>query len=68
MKYILIFFIVIYIIYRAIKYLNSFFQSTEDPNKPFMNKNSGKPNKTSVDKKDIIDAEFEDIDESEKSS
>jgi len=68
MKFILIFFILVYIIYKVIKYLNKFFQSTGDPDKPFMNKNSGKPNKPSVDKKDIIDAEFEDIDEPEKSN
>ena len=66
MRYILLF-ILIYFVYRGIKYLFKLFLDTGKSDKPFMNKNSGKPNKSSVDKKDIIDAEFEDIDESEKS-
>lgn len=66
MRYIFLF-ILVYFIYRGIKYLIKLFLDTGKSDKPFTNQNSGKPNKSSVDKKDIIDAEFEDIDESEKS-
>jgi len=64
-KYISIF-ILVYFIYRGIKYLFKLFLDTSKSDKTFTNQNSGKQNNSSVDKKDIIDAEFEDIDESEK--
>jgi len=57
----------VYFIYRGIKYLIKLFLSTRESDKSFTNKSSGNSNKSIVDKKDIIDAEFEDIDESEKS-
>lgn len=60
-------FVLVYFIYRGIKYLIKLFLSTRESDKSFTNKNSGNSNKSIIDKKDIIDAEFEDIDESEKS-
>jgi hypothetical protein len=58
--------ILVYFIYRVIKYLIKLFLDTKKSETGFPNQNSAKPNKSSVDKKDIIDAEFEEIDESEK--
>jgi len=64
----ILFIILIYIIYRVIKYLIKLFLDTGKSDKGFPNQNSAKPNKSSIDTKDIIDAEFEEIDESKKSS
>ena len=65
-RYILIFTLV-YFIYRGIRYLINLFIETSNPDNQFKSQNSVKNPKSSIDKKDIIDAEFEDIDESEKS-
>ena len=65
MRY-LLFFLLIYLIYKGIKYLIKLFLSTGEQGKEFTNQKSGRPEKSSVNKKDIIDAEFEDIDESAK--
>ena len=57
--------ILVYFVYKGISYLIKLFIDTGDSDNQF--KKSGKNNNSKIDKKDIIDAEFEEIDESEKS-
>jgi hypothetical protein len=57
--------ILVYFVYRGIRFLINLLIDPDKSENQF--KKSGKGNKSSIDKKDIIDAEFEEINESEKS-
>ncbi len=59
-------FILFYFVLKGIRFLMTLFGSAANPEDKHFNKNSRQKETSSIDKKDIIDAEFEDIDESEK--
>jgi hypothetical protein len=59
-------FILFYFALKGIRFLWNVFSVTGNPEDRHANQNSRQKDKSSIDKKDIIEAEFEDIDESEK--
>lgn len=61
-------FIVGYFFYKGVKYLIRIFTERHESVDSSMNTNYTKasPNKSKIDKKDIIDADFEEIEESKK--
>jgi hypothetical protein len=60
--------IVFYFFYKGIKYLVKIFTDRQDDSDSFINTNyDKKSSKNKINKKDIIDADFEELDDSEKS-